>query len=162
MISEQFQSSFRAVSEQFQSSFRAISEQFQSSFRATSEQFQSSFRAVSEQLQSNFRAVSEQFQNSFRAVSEQFQSSFFNGKSCNPNRDWTWLRKVGYQHMFSVGLSRCPPGFFFFTFLTGITIVSIRQRWVTTQDPMRSFRINILITNKQTIVETWKRSRGKR
>ena len=33
-VSEQFQSSFRAVSEQFQSSFKVVSEQFQGSFIA--------------------------------------------------------------------------------------------------------------------------------
>ena len=74
-VTEQFQSSFRAISEQFQIWFIP----FQSNFRAVSEQFQSSLRfyllnfySISEQFQSNFRAVLEQFQSSFRAVSEQF------------------------------------------------------------------------------------------
>ena len=67
-----------SVSEQFQSSFRAVLlkfywnlEQFQSNFRAVSEQFPSSYRAISDQFKSSLRAVfAEQFQISFRAVSE--------------------------------------------------------------------------------------------
>ena len=64
------------VSEQFQSSFRAVSEQFQSSFRAVLNwliEIDDFFTgAVSEQFQSGFRAVPEQFQSSFRAVSDSF------------------------------------------------------------------------------------------
>ena len=83
-ISEQFQSSFRAVSEMrrivFESfstgRFRAISEQFQSSFRAVSEQFQSSFRAVSIcSSEPWIGAFSGQFGSSLRAVWVQSEDS---------------------------------------------------------------------------------------
>ena len=59
MVSEQFQSSYRAVLQRFQKKIlRAVSEQFYNGFRVVLEQFQSSFTTVSEQF---LRAVSEQF-----------------------------------------------------------------------------------------------------
>ena len=86
LLSEQFQSSFRAVSGTIQSSFTAV---FFSDFTSlleygnlglvsarlslnrhypSTDYFQSSFRAVSGTIQSSFRAVSGTIQSSFRAV----------------------------------------------------------------------------------------------
>ena len=97
MLSEHFQSIFRAnlklgffrmeaESERFWRHFIENSEQFQSSFRAVSEQFQRGIRACSEgeseqfwnhskdKFQTKSPIFSEQFQNNFRAISEQFSN----------------------------------------------------------------------------------------